>query len=152
MCDVFSDLNMSQLLLYLDDILVFASSTEEHLERLGEVFHRLIQAGLKLNTKTCHLFRDELSTYLGQIVSGQGVSVDPGKVNKVLQWPVPSTRGELASFLGLASYYRRFVPGFATVAAPLNALRSPKPRGWVNLWAPIGLLKLSVHFVHLRRL
>ena len=120
---IFGDMNMLQLLLYLDDVLVFASSYEEHITRLDEVLRRLVEAGLKLNGKKCKFFQTKL-TYLGHIVSDQGISVDPDKVEKVRLWPLPQTLEELASFLGLASYYRRFIPGFSSIASTLHALKS----------------------------
>ena len=122
---IFGDLNMRQLLLYLDDILVFSSDYEEHISRLDEVLKRLIDAGLKLKGKKCHLFCHQVE-YLGHVVSGEGVSADPGKVERINEWPVPQNSEELSSFLGLASYYRRFMPRFAEISAPLNALRVNK--------------------------
>ena len=119
---LFGDLNGRSVLLYLDDILVFSSDIPEHIERLHEVFRRLEGAGLKLNGKKCCLFQTELK-YLGHIVSSSGVSVDPDKVNRVRCWPTPENQESLASFLGLASYYRRFIRGFSGLAAPLHELR-----------------------------
>ena len=109
---ILGDLNMQQLILYLDDVLVFSASEEDHLSRLDEVLGRLIASGLKLNGKKCRLFQRSLS-YLGHIVSDKGVSMDPAKVERIQDWPVPANSGELASFLGLASYYHRFIPGLS---------------------------------------
>lgn len=117
-------------LVYLDDVLVFGNTFEEELVRLTEVLRRLRTAGLKLSPKKCTLFRTEVP-FLGHLVGRQGVKTDPLKVTAVEGWPVPKTVSELRSFLGLCTYYRRFVPGFATVAAPLHNLTR---KGAQYLW------------------
>ena len=125
---VFGDMNLHNILLYLDDILVFAPTIGEHLDTLNEVFKRLEDAGLKLNGRKCHFLCNSI-TYLGHVVSKDGVSVDQGKVDRVRDWPTPTSREELASFLGLASYYRRFIPKFAVLAAPLHKLNKTVKSG-----------------------
>ena len=118
---IFSDLNFTKLILYLDDILVFSKTLEDHLSTLDEVFTRLTKHGLKLKGEKCSLFKKEVA-HLGHIVGADGVRVDPDKVERIRNWPTPANMAELSSFLGLASYYRRFVPDFAKLAAPLHSL------------------------------
>ena len=118
---VLAGLHWQTCLVYIDDILVFAKSFEEHTSRLGEVFQRLTAAGLKLKPKKCFLFQKEV-LYLGHIVSDQGLSTDPENTCKILDWPTPCNLTEVRSFLGLCSYYRRFLQNFAHIASPLHKL------------------------------
>lgn len=108
-------------LVYLDDIIVLGSDVEQMLQRLGQVFDRLRQANLKLKPAKCCLFRRQVA-YLGHIVSANGISTDPQKILKIQEWPVPTSVSEVRQFVGLASYYRRFVRNFASVACPLYEL------------------------------
>lgn len=118
---LFGDQRHQSLLLYLDDIVVFSSSVTQHLERLELVLGRLKHEGLKAKLEKCAFFKPKVK-YLGHVVSAQGVATDPGKVEVVANWACPTNVTELRSFLGFASYYRRFVEGFAKWAAPLHRL------------------------------
>ena len=104
---------------YLDDIIIFSSTSKEHLERLRLVFERLRAHNLKINPDKCGFFRMKVQ-FLGHIVSKDGLEVDPSKIEAVQKFPVPRSQAEVKSVLGLASYYRRFVPKFAEIARPLH--------------------------------
>ena len=106
---------------YLDDVLVFGKTLQEHNCHLKDVLDRIKIAGLKLKAKKC-CFAQTSVEYLGHIVSKEGVQTDPKKIRAMVEYPTPVDLKELRSFVGLASYYRRFVPGFANVARPLHAL------------------------------
>jgi hypothetical protein len=89
------------------------------------VFQRLREAHLKLNPEKCQLFQKEVR-YLGNIVSPERVTTDPEKLEAVKNWPPPTDKHQLRSFLGLCTYYRRFIHGFADVAKPLTRLTDEK--------------------------
>ena len=125
---VLRGLHWRTCLVYLDDIIIFSKTIQDHLLRLAEVFTRLRNAGLKLKPSKCHLLRKSVH-YLGHVVSNRGVETDPAKIKCIAEWPTPSNAKELRQFLGLASYYRRFVRGFATIASPLHRL-SEKNKAW----------------------
>lgn len=118
---IMSGLHLEICLVYLDDIVVFAKSTEEHLTRLQAVFDRLKLAGPKMKPEKC-MFLHRSAAFLGHVVSGRGIETDPAKVQAVAEWPVPVNTTQVRSFVGLASYYRKFVKDFAKKAAPLNRL------------------------------
>lgn len=118
---LFGDQQCQSLLLYLDDIVVFSSSVAQHLQRLEVVLSRLQREGLKAKLQKCAFFKQEVG-YLGHVISSQGVSTDPSKIDAVAKWPRPRHVSDLRSFLGFASYYRRFVAGFAKLAGPLHKL------------------------------
>lgn len=118
---MFGDQQCQSLLLYLDDIIVFSSSVSQHVQRLEVVLDRLQREGLMVKLAKCSFFRREVS-YLGYIISDQGVATDPPKIEAVARWPRPSQVSELRSFLGFASSYHRFVEGFAKLAGPLHKL------------------------------
>ena len=115
------DLNLTQCLVYLDDIIIFSKTPEEHLDRLDAVFKRLAAAGLKLKPSKCNFFKEEIS-YLGHIVSKDGIKADPKKVEAVVNWEVPTTVQEVRRFLGFVGFYRRFIKGFSRIAKPLTNL------------------------------
>lgn len=127
---VLAGLHWSTCLVYIDDIIAFSRTVAEHLGQLRDVFTRPKNAGIKLKPSKCHLLQNRVR-YLGHLVSGKGIETDPGKVRSVFDWSIPLNQKDLKRFLGLASYYRRFVEGFAQVAAPLNALPD-KGKKW--LW------------------
>jgi len=129
---VMSGLHLEVCLVYLDDIILFSSTVDEHLERLVRVLNRLRSAGLKLKPEKCSLFQKSVS-FLGHIVSEHGIATDPAKTEAVANWPTPTTVKEVRSFLGLAGYYRRFVKNFAQIAGPLNALTR---KGQAFTWTP----------------
>lgn len=106
---------------YLDDVIIVTESFEKHLEILDIVFDKLIKAGLTLNKEKCQFCRRELK-YLGYVVNGNGLSVDPDKIKAILSIPTPKNQREVRSVLGMASWYRRFVPDYATILAPVTAL------------------------------
>ncbi|KAL6476359.1 hypothetical protein MHYP_G00148580 [Metynnis hypsauchen] len=118
---MFGDCHYQSVLLYLDDVVVFSATVEQHLERLEEVFARLQMQKLKVKLSKCHFFQHQVS-YLGHVVSAEGVATDPAKIEVVKGWECPLHLAELRSFLGFASYYRRFVEGFSKLAAPLHHL------------------------------
>lgn len=118
---LFGAQHFQSLLLYLDDVIVFSSTVDQHLNRLESVLSCLQREGLKVKLEKCCFFRTAVK-YLGHVISEAGVSTDPEKVAAVSTWCHPITVSELRSFLGFASYYRRFVQGFARLSAPLHRL------------------------------
>jgi len=118
---VLCGLTYETCLVYLDDIIVFSTDFATHLSRLREIFDRLRAANLKLHGKKCSFFQRRVD-FLGHVLTESGIEVQPEKVEVVQHWPTPRNLRELRSFVGLCSYYRRFIAGFADIAAPLHAL------------------------------
>lgn len=121
MDNVLAGLHWETCLVYLDDIIVFSESFDSHLEKLQQVFDRLKGANLKLKPTKCSLFKRKVK-YLGHVVSSEGICTDPEKVEVIENWLTPSNVTEVRKFLGLCSYYRKFVKNFGQTAAPLHHL------------------------------
>ena len=109
------------VLVYLDDILVFSKTEEEHVTHLKQVLTELQKHHLFLNPEKC-AFGAEQVTFLGHLVASTGISPDPAKVEGVKNWPVPTTLHEIRGFLGFVNFFRKFIPDFARVALPLTEL------------------------------
>ena len=109
------------LLFYLNDICVFSSTVNEMLDHVGLVLNHLKEFNLKIKPKKTYFFQSSV-VFLGHVLSKNGISLNLEKVSKVKDWPVPKSAKEVHSFLGLASYYRRFIPQFAKWASSLHKL------------------------------
>ena len=106
---------------FLDDILIYSKNGREHEEHLRIVLSCLRENILYGKLSKCSFFQKEIH-YLGHIISGKGISVDPEKVRAIMEWPVPKNAHEVRSFMGLVGYYRIFVEGFSKVAKPITTL------------------------------
>ena len=115
------DINLRDCLIYLDDIIIFSDTFDTHLDRVEAVFERLDQHNVKLKASKCEFFKSQV-TYLGHVVSEDGIKTDPEKIRVLKDWPVPKSVRDVRKFLGFSGYYRRFLKGFSSIVRPLNDL------------------------------
>ena len=118
-----------ELLAFFDDVLVFSPTFAKHCESLDRALTLIEEAGLKVKPEKCRILPQRVP-FVGHILSAQGVSTDPEKVSAVKSWPLPTNLPQLRVFLGKIDYYRKFIPDFATLAAPLFQLEE-KGRNFV---------------------
>ena len=115
------NLNLSCCVVYLAEIIVFGITPGEHLQSLAAVFEKLRQAKLKLKPSKGNFFRTQIP-YLGHLVSKEGISTDPSKIDAVKNWPKPRNLNDIRSFLGFVVYCRKFIKKFSAIARPLHDL------------------------------
>ncbi|KAK3518359.1 hypothetical protein QTP86_003530, partial [Hemibagrus guttatus] len=144
--EVFRDLLGRSVIAYIDDILVYSASMEEHVIQVREVLARLQQHHLYVKLEKCEFHCSQV-TFLGYVISRQGVEMDAVKVQAVTGWPEPSTVRELQRFLGFANFYRRFIRNYSSVAGPLTSLLRGKPKklSWTDQ-ARTAFLQLKDRF------
>jgi hypothetical protein len=109
------------VVVFLDDVLVYSATLEDHVRHLRQVFELLQQHELHLEQSKC-LFAQKRLEFLGHVISAEGISTDPKKVAVISQWPIPTSVKEVRSFLGMVGYYRKFVPHFGIISKPLTSL------------------------------
>lgn len=132
MNDIFRDLLDVTVIVYLDDILIFSEDPTKHEEHVKEVLKRLKANQLFCKPSKCH-FSVTTVTYLGLVITPQGISMDEKKVEAVNKWPKPTKVKEVQAFLGLANFYRRFVKDFSSIVKPLTTLtKKDHPWTWGN--------------------
>lgn len=130
MDSVLTGLQGTEMFVYLDDIVLYASSIREHEIKFKKLTQRLREANLRLQPDKCGFLHKEV-TYLGHIISNNGVKPDPMKIRAVQKFPKPMKIRNIREFLGLAGYYRRFIPKFSNIAKPLtNLLKKDEPFVW----------------------
>lgn len=117
---VLRDLIGTCCLVYMDDIIIFSSSLQEHLTNLSRVLQALEKVNLKIQLDKSEFLKKEVA-FLGHIVTDEGVKPNPSKIESIKKWPVPRNQKELKGFLGLLGYYRKFVRDFAKITKPLTA-------------------------------
>ena len=120
------------LLVFFDDILIYSKTWEEHLKHLDEALSILEEHSLYAKMSKCEFGMKEM-LYLGHIINAEGVQVDMEKIRAIRDWPVPKTVTELRGFLGLCTYYRRYVKGFSQFATPLTDLTKKGAFTWTDL-------------------
>jgi hypothetical protein len=120
------------VVVFIDDILIFSMSEEEHDEHLRLVLQKLRENQLYAKLSKCEFWLKEVS-FLGHIISEGGISVHPSKVESVLSWNTPQNVSDIQSFLGLAGYYMRFIEGFSKIAKPMTELLE---KGKTFEWTP----------------
>ena len=121
------------LVAYIDDLNVYSLNHQDHLQHLEQVFQCIQIANLKLNPEKCFFFKDHLK-FLGYIVTKEGLQTDPSKIQKIVEYPQPRTIKQVRGFLGIASYYRRFIKNFAAIARPLHdQTKTTKKIPWTSL-------------------
>ena len=103
---------------YLDDIIIFSQTEEEHLKHLEIIFRRLKEAGLKLKRSKCSFMKLHIE-YLGHLISEKGIEPMPDKLTAIKEMPAPRSPKEIKQFMGLVGYYRKFIPRFSDIAKPL---------------------------------
>jgi hypothetical protein len=131
-CMNYALMDQTHAMAYLDDILVFSTTFSEHVKDLEMVFQRLTHLNLMLKLEKCCFFKRSVH-YLGHVVSGDGIAPDEGLIEKIQQYPIPKNVKEVQSFLGLASYYRKFIRNFAKKAQPLFVLlKKSQPFNWTE--------------------
>ena len=118
------------VVVFIDDILIYSENDEDHAEHLRIVLELLKEKKLYAKLSKCEFWLHEVS-FLGHVISGSGIAVDPSKVDAVLQWEATKSVTEIRSFLGLAGYYRRFIEGFSKLSLPLTKLTC---KGRVFVW------------------
>lgn len=125
-------LNWKFVLVYVDDILLFSDTFENHLHHLQLLFDRLRSANLKLKPSKCKFALQKVN-YLGHIISKDEIEVNPEKIAVVKFFPKPKNQKQVRSFLGLCNYYRRFILGYSKITNPLNQLlHKNKPFKWTS--------------------
>ena len=117
------ELHLDWCIIYLDDIIIFSKTPDDHITRLEGVFEKLAKAGLKLKPSKYEFFCSSLK-YLGHIVSKDGIATDPRKIEAITKWPQPKTVTDIHSFTGFTNYYSKFIKGYAKIARPLHELTS----------------------------
>ena len=113
------ELKFINILAYIDDLLIFSKTAEEHLNTLTRIFKTLQSFNMTLGAKKCTLFAPSVS-FLGHVVDEHGIHTDPNKIKAIRDMPLPDTRKKMMSALGLLSYYRKFVQGYSKIEAPLR--------------------------------
>ena len=123
--DVLRDMLDRFVFVYLDDILIFSTDEQTHIRHVRQVLQRLLKNQLFVKAEKCE-FHVSTVSFLGFVVSGDNIQMDPAKVSAVADWPIPTSRKLVQRFLGFANFYRRFIRNFSMIAAPLHALTSPQ--------------------------
>jgi hypothetical protein len=113
--------------IFIDDILIYSKGLEEHEDHLRIVLQKLREERLYAKFSKCEFWLERIS-FLGHVISKEGITVDPKKVEAVVNWERPTNVHEIRSFLGLAGYYRRFVEGFSKLSGPLTAITKKNTR------------------------
>ena len=121
MNNIFKEYLDNFVIVYLNNILIYSKTKEDHLKHLQTVLHILRKYQLYAKAKKYKLFRTKIE-YTGHYISDEGITVDPRKIETIKNWPAPINMSEVRSFLGLISYYRKFVQGFSAITTPLTAL------------------------------
>jgi hypothetical protein len=119
------------VLVFLDDILTYNSSMADHVHHIQEVLDQLREHKIYLKASKCSFAQQSLD-YLGHIISGKGVNIDPSKIEAMLKWPTPTSFTELRAFLGLIGYYRIFVRGYSLLTEPMTNLLRQKEFKWTH--------------------
>ncbi|KAL0154021.1 hypothetical protein M9458_050680 [Cirrhinus mrigala] len=134
--EVFRDMLNRWVIVYIDDILIYSDSYSEHVQHVRAVLQRLVQHQLYAKQEKCEFHQQSIS-FLGYIVSPEGVAMDESKVTAVRDWPRPKTLKELQRFLGFSNFYRRFIRSFSSVASPLTSMIK---KGDTRLsWSPVAI-------------